>query len=698
MIAIIAEKPSVAREIAAIVGASRKEDGFLQGNNYMVTWALGHLVCPAMPEDYGFTGFVRENLPIIPTDFILKPRQINDGKQYKPDAGALKQLKIIRGVFDGCDKIIVATDAGREGELIFRYIYSYLNCRKPFERLWISSLTDRAIKEGLQNLRPGGEYDNLYQSAKARSEADWLIGINASQALSITAGSGVWSLGRVQTPTLAMICKRYLENKEFVPSTYFQLKVEIEKSGIGFSAISIDKYERKETGLQKLEAVKPVNSLTVRKIEKKDVTEEPPLLYDLTTLQKEANTKHSFSADKTLSIAQKLYEAKLITYPRTSSRYIPTDVFEDIPHLISNLSIHPIFGIYALKMGNMIPSIRSVDDTKITDHHAMIVTENEAKNLSLDEQIIYDMIVGRMLESFSSKSVKKTTRVELIAAGTVFEAKGSSIFQIGWKQVFGPETVAGYNEKEGYYKLPKLEEGEDIPFSSIELLEKQTKPKPLHTEGSLLAAMESCGKDIENEAEREAIKESGIGTPATRAAIIETLFAREYIQREKKSLVPTNKGLVVYLAVKDKKIADVSMTGGWEAALSKIGSGEMNADTFRRGIEVYSAQITSELLDAKVENSNNRISHACPKCKSGKVVFYPKVAKCKDENCGLVIFRTIAGKELSDIQLACLIEKGSTGLIKGFKGKLGKVFDASIVFDNEFKTTFEFPKSSKKRK
>ncbi|MDR2915112.1 MAG: DNA topoisomerase III, partial [Tannerella sp.] len=333
-ICIICEKPSVAKSVAAIVGATTKEDGYLSGNGYMVTWVFGHLIQLAMPEDYGFAGFVRENLPILPDPFILKPRQMKEGKEYKPDAGALKQLKIIKHVFDSCDRIINSCDSGREGEAIFRYIYSYLNCTKPFDRLWISSLTDKAIKEGLQNLKNGSQYDNLYYAAKARAEADWQVGLNATQALSIAAGRGVFSLGRVQTPTLAMICRRYLENKHFTPVPFWQIKVQMEKSDVAFAVVSREKYENKDTANAVFGKLQEQKTLRVQSVEKKEVNQEPPLLYDLTTLQKEANSKHGFSAEKTLSIAQKLYESKLTTYPRTSSRYIPADVFDEVSGLI----------------------------------------------------------------------------------------------------------------------------------------------------------------------------------------------------------------------------------------------------------------------------------------------------------------------------------------------------------------------------
>lgn len=683
---IIAEKPSVAREIAAIVGATSRKDGYMEGNNYTVTWAFGHLVGLVLPEEYGITGFKAENLPILPKPFILKPRQVKEGKTYKTDPGAKKQLDTIKNLFEQADRIIVATDAGREGELIFRYIYSYLNCTKPFDRLWISSLTDKAIREGLQNLKSGKEYDNLYHSAKARSEADWLVGINASQALAIAAGRGVWSLGRVQTPTLAIICSRYLENKSFTPQTYFQLKVHTQKEDKLFSALSIDKYDTKKGAEEILNRVNSSQELLIKKVERKEVTQEPPLLYDLTTLQKEANSKHGFSADKTLSIAQTLYEGKDITYPRTGSRYISEDIFEEIPALIQSLSSHSRLGAYATDQARIKLNNRSVDDKKITDHHAIIITENTPANLSPDENTIYEMVAGRILEAFSEKCKKENTSIELEYGGQLFTTKGSVILFAGWRDVFGAKEE---NEDEETKLLPNLVEGETLPIKNSELLEKQTKPKPMHTESSLLGAMETAGKELENEEEREALKESGIGTPATRAAIIETLFSREYIRREKKNLIPTDKGLSVYEVVKDLKIADVAMTGGWELALSKIAEGKMDVSSFHQGIEVYASQITSELLNAKIAITDNRPTAICPRC-GKQVVFYPKVAKCQNSDCELIVFRSIASKELSDTQLNDLLTKGKTGIIKGFKGKSGKSFDASISLDENYKTVFIF--------
>ena len=687
---IIAEKPSVAKSIAAIVGANNKKEGYIEGNGYTVTWAFGHLVGLAMPEYYGITGFQKENLPILPKEFKLLPRQVKESKEYKNDPGVMKQLKVIRELFHRGESIIVATDAGREGELIFRYIYEYIGCTLPFERLWISSLTDRAIKDGFKTLRPGADYDNLYASAKARSTADWLVGINSSQALSISAGYGVWSLGRVQTPTLAIICSRYLENKDFKPQTYFRLKLQIEKDTTSFCAHSVDKFDVKSQAEDITAKVKAAGAIQVTAVERKEVKQEPPLLYDLTTLQKEANSEHGFSADKTLTIAQNLYEAKKISYPRTGSRYISEDVLEEIPHLIATLRAHSLFGKYIDGRFDTTLNTRSVDDKKVTDHHALIITEESASNLSKDEQLIYDMVAGRMLEAFGERCIKENTTVSLDADGVHFSCKGSVTLVPGWRAVFDAKDEP--NDEEDSTTLPVLLEGDNLSVRDCEIQEKQTKPRPLHTEASLLSSMESAGKEVEDEQQREAMKECGIGTPATRASIIETLFSREYIVREKKSLVPTNKGLVVYLAVKDKKIADVAMTGQWEEALNKIASGEMDAVTFHKGIEIYASQITTELLSTTIERTDSRNTCLCPKCKNGQMVFYPKVVKCKDESCGLTVFRSIAKKELTDGQLNDLLMNGKTALIKGFvSSKTRSTFDAIVKFDADYKTVFEFP-------
>jgi len=687
--AIIAEKPSVAKDIANVLGVRERHDGYLSGNDYLVTWAFGHLVQLAMPDAYGFSGFRRENLPIIPQEFKFIPRQIREGKEYKSDPGVLKQLKVIDDVFAQSDRIIVATDAGREGEGIFRYIYNYLDCRKPFVRLWISSLTDRAIREGLENLKPGSSYDNLYRAAEARAIADWEIGLNATQALSIAAGQGIFSLGRVQTPTLMMICSRYMENKDFTPQTYYQIRVVAAKDGTPFSALSEHKYETLPAVNTALSAVTATGTVTVADVQCKEVSQEPPLLYDLTSLQKEANSKLGFSADKTLNIAQSLYEAKVLSYPRTGSRYISDDVFDEIPSRIALLEQYPAFAAYAATLKGTALNRRSVDDKKVTDHHALIITECLPGELPEDQRKIYDMVAARLLESFSARCVKDITTVHLTAGNSDFTTKGTVVKSAGWRAVRGER-----DEEEESAVLPALQQGESFPLESAEPLEKQTKPKPLHTESSLLSAMENCGRNLDEAELRDSLKDIGIGTPATRASIIETLFSRDYVRREKKNLLPTEKGLAVYSTVKGKKIADVEMTGQWETALARIETGEMDAATFRKGIEVYAAQITEELLQVQVSVADGgRIP--CPKCQSGRILFYPKVAKCSNVDCGLTVFRSKGEKTLTDSQITDLVTKGKTSLVKGFKNRDGKVFDAHVTFDRDFRTVYEFPPKPK---
>ena len=683
---IIAEKPSVAQGIASVVGARQRKDGYLMGNGYAVTWAFGHLVGLAMPESYGFSGFRREHLPILPQEFRLVPRQVREGKVYKDDPGVVRQLGVIRELFDRCESIIVATDAGREGELIFRYVYNYLGCTKPFARLWISSLTNKAIREGLQNLREGSLYDNLYLSAKARSEADWLVGINSSQALSLAAGQGVFSLGRVQTPTLAMICSRYRENKQFVPRKYFQIKVSAAKDGIAFSALSRNRFDDLESATAGLREVEDGGMLAVSSVERREAVQEPPLLYDLTALQKEANGKLDFSADKTLTLAQSLYEKKVLSYPRTGSRYISEDVFEEIPSRITLLQQYPRFAAIASALRDTPLNRRPVDDAKVTDHHALLVTENLPEGLSQDERAIYEMVAARLLEAFSPHCVKEMTEVALSAGGEIFTIKGAVVKSAGWRAVRGePE------EEVEETTLPELQTDETLPLLASETVEKQTKPKPLHTESSLLSAMEHCGREIGDGQLRTAIREAGIGTPATRAAVIETLFARNYIRRDKKNLVPTEKGLAVYDTVKDKKIADVEMTAVWEDTLAKIETGEADAPSFRRDIEVYTAQIVAELLSAPLDVAPSGEQCTCPKCKKSRILFFDKVAKCADVDCGFTLFRNKGGKVLTDKLIVGLVTTGRTPLVKGFRNREGRSFDAALVLNPDFTVGYSFP-------
>ena len=691
MITILAEKPSVAREIARITGATRKEEGYYTGNGYHVTWALGHLVQPALPDGYGFKGFRRDSLPVIPEEFMLIPRQVRTDKGYKADAAAVKQIKVITKLWNESDSIIVATDCAREGELIFRYLYAYTGCTLPFRRLWISSLTDTAIRKGMKELKDGHEYDNLYQAAKARSEADWLVGINGTQALTVAAGRGTYSVGRVQTPTLAMVCKRYWENRHFTPKPVHQLHFSVPSANAGtvVKFASVKKWQDKNEAAILYNKVKAKMCATVTKVEKKQKVENPPLLYDLTTLQKEANTKHGFTAEQTLELVQKLYEAKLVTYPRTSSRHIPEDVFAEVPLLLERLASHSALSDKIVNLDGL--NRRSVDASKVTDHHALLVTPNRPLALYKNEQIIYDMIAGRMVEAFSPECVKDTTTVEAECEGMSFEAKGCIVHKSGWRDVYGG------NEEDTL--LPDWKEGNTLPMAGCTMSSGMTRPKPLHTESSLLAAMETAGReDVENEEVRQALKGCGIGTPATRAAIIETLLKREYMVRVKKSLVPTEKGLALYSIVKDMDIADVEMTGQWEAELADIEKGKTSHEAFMRDIESYTRKITTDLLACDRIFGHKASGCACPKCGKGTMQFYGKVVRCDNPDCALPVFRQIAGRTLTDTEMTDLLANGKTGVLSGFKSKQGKPFSAAVAFDVDFNTNFIFPEAKGARK
>lgn len=707
---IIAEKPSVAKEIAHIVGADKREEGYMQGNGYYVTWAFGHLVQPAMPETYGMKGFHAENLPVIPDPFVLVPRQVKTENGYKPDAGVLAQIKIIGKLFDSSERIIVATDAGREGELIFRYLYAYLGCRKPFDRLWISSLTDTAIREGLLNLKDGKEYDNLYHAAKARSEADWLIGINGTQALTIAAGRGTYSVGRVQTPTLGMVCERYWEHKRFESKPFWQVHFGVVDADSGniLKFTSANRWTDEATATDIYNKVKDTGSAIITKVTTKRKVEKAPLLYDLTTLQKEANSQHGFTAEHTLSIAQKLYEAKFITYPRTSSRYISDDVFATLPKLFKNLENHSEYGEKVkLLPGSEDYSKNSVNAAKVTDHHALLITENAAIGLFKDEKTVYNMILCRMIEAFSADCIKDITSVSAQVDHEVeFGISGSIIRQTGWRTLSLKEknnrqdkdADATDNEVKEQV-IPNWQEGQHITLSGCTITEGKTKPKPLHTESTLLAAMETAGKEIEDDTMRQAMKDSGIGTPATRAAIIETLLKREYMVRQQKKLVPTEKGLALHSVVKNMAIANVEMTGKWEAELAKIERGEASADGFTHSIEGYTREITAELLGCDRLFSHKDSGCQCPKCKHGTMQFFGKVVRCSNKECGMPVFKQVAGKLLTDADITDLLTKGKTRTLNGFTSKQGKSFSAAIAFDENFNTKFVFAehKTAEKR-
>ena len=689
-ICIIAEKPSVARDIARIVGATSKQDGYMEGCGYVVTWAMGHLIALAMPEAYGFSAYKAEDLPIRPNPFQLIVRQVRKDKEYISDPAALKQLKVIRSCFDKADRIIVATDAGREGELIFRYIYQHLGCRKPFDRLWISSLTDKAIREGLANLKTGNHYDNLYHSAKARSEADWLVGINASRALSI-ARKGGYSLGRVQTPTLAMVCRRYIENRDFSSVLFWKLSVFTEKEGMSLKAVGSEDYESEASAQTALAALRSQSQLTVESVVRKVAGTPPPLLYDLTALQKDANRRHGFSADKTLSIAQSLYEKKITTYPRTGSRYISEDVFEEVPVLLRKIG---------MPLSNPL-NRHSVDNAKITDHHAIIPTGETPSGLSTDETTIYQMVVNRFVEAFSPNSEEERMLVQFTDGTNTFTWKAYRQISLGWKAVQKGKEVEAEKKEDSdeqiLSSLPTLTEGEILSLVNAEITEHKTKPKPLYTEATLLSAMENAGKEVEDAESKKAMAECGIGTPATRANIIETLILRDYIRRDKKSIIPTEKGLAVYEIVKDKKIANAEMTGSWELALAAIEAGKMPSERFSQGINSYVGTICEELLSLSSEQKSYPV-YRCPKCGQQSVGIYAKVAKCRHETCGFHVFREVCGIHLSEDNIRELISSGRTPILKGLTSKAGKKFNARLVLGEDYTTSFEFENKKGKQR
>lgn len=686
---IIAEKPSVAREIATLLGASDKKDGYLTGNGYFVTWAFGHLIGLGMPEDYGISGFNKTSLPILPNPFMLTVRKIKKDKSYGTDPGALKQLKIIKELFEKSESIIVATDAGREGELIFRYIYEYLKSKKPFERLWISSLTEKAMKQGFENLKNGNEFNGLFLSAQGRSRADWLVGINATQALSIAAANGVYSLGRVQTPTLALICKRYIENKNFSITKYWQIQLLHQKGEIHFKSQSEKKWEDQKKADEVLKSLQRTGTATITSITTKRITEQPPLLFDLTGLQKEANKKLNLSAEETLNIAQSLYEKKLITYPRTGSKYIPGDVWAEIPNLVRVLQEHQRFkpAVNKMKWGRF--NKRIVNDLRVTDHHGLLITDKVPSTLDAKENTVYEIIAFRLLEALSQACIKELTDISLEASYYDFILKGCKVIEAGWRGIRGHFSE---EDTEPIQNLPELKEGQELKIKEATVLEKKTKPPTLYTEAGLLSAMETAGKNIENAEERKVLQNIGIGTPATRASIIETLFTRNYIQRDKKLLVPTVKGLQVYDLVKDLKIADVAMTAEWELALQKIENNETDADSFQKEMEMYATTITNELLQKSIPQ-NNLPQLICPKCKKQQLIIRDKIVKCSDEVCNWIQFRTICDVQISIPDIENLVNNGKTSLIKGMNSKAGKKFDAYIVLNEQAESSFEFERN-----
>jgi DNA topoisomerase-3 len=684
---VITEKPSVARDIAgALPGAFAKHEGFLESDEWVITYAVGHLVELADPEEYG-TQFKRwryADLPIVPDKFKLRPR----------DDKSRKQLKVIHTLLarEDVDVVVNACDAGREGELIFAYTYETSKAKKPVRRLWLNSMTKKAIQDAFEHLKPGDEMLNLEAAARSRSEADWLVGMNATRAATIrlrSAFDGAVSLGRVQTPTLALVVRRELEIRAFVPEPYWLVEARFEATGER-------RYQGRYLGGKRLpekDAAAVVTACTdkpgeITKLEHKEERELPQLLYDLTSLQRHANTLHGFSARRTLAAAQKLYEdRKAITYPRTNSRFLSSDLIEEIRPTVGLIGKRPEYAAAARYVQGLekLPLGRVVNDEKVTDHHAIVPTKAEHKidAFSEDELKIYDLVVRRFLAIFHPEAVYDRTRVETTVVEHVFRTSGRVLVEAGWKAVYGEEAQQDRDDDDsgGDQLLPRLEQGEAVQTISVESLAKVTQPPRRYSEASLLAAMETAGKDIEEETLREAMKDSGIGTPATRAAIIERLIAVNYIERDGRALHATEKGVQVIGLLGGHPLTSAELTGEWEHRLGLIERGEDRREEFMGDIERFTAETVAELdklKDVKIERAN---LGPCPVC-GRDVIENRKGYSCwskDDPGCGFVIWKKKAGKILPVSVVKDLMEKGRTEKpVSGFKGRSGRSFSAKL--------------------
>lgn len=544
----------------------------------------------------------------------------------------------------------------------------------------------------MANLRDGRDYDSLYAAADCRAKADWLVGMNASRALAVASGSANNSIGRVQTPTLAMVCARFKENRSFVSTPYWQLHLTLKRQDAHRMFFHAEEFKDKGTAEAAYQKITSGSPATITRVERKKTLQQSPLLYDLTALQKDCNVHYDLTADKTLSIAQSLYEKKLISYPRTGSRHIPEDVMRHIPSLLEKAAVLPEFREYGQSFDFSDLNTRSVDDTKVTDHHALIITGIVPEGLSGAESTVYTLIAGRMLESFSPPCEKELLVMECTCEGMEFRSRSSCITKPGWRGVFARMEDREKDEPERDHGTAEFAEGEAVPVMGHGLAQKKTLPKPLYTEATLLAAMETCGKNITDEQAKEAIRDLGIGTPATRAAIITTLIKRDYIARSGKSIIPTEKGMYIHEAVKGMRVADVELTGSWEKALLQIEGHTLDTETFMKSIRDYTSKATGEILRLDFPAMQEK-AFTCPKCKTGKIILRSKVAKCDRDGCGLLVFRRVLNKELTDSHLEQLFSSGSTKLIKGFKGKKGVPFDAAVTFDAEYNPVFSFPKT-----
>jgi DNA topoisomerase-3 len=710
---IVAEKPSVGQDLASTLpGSFKKNEGYLESDSHIVSWAVGHLVRLAEPDEYDerYKKWRMADLPILPTEFKLKPADSRSGKQLSVVQKLMRRPDI--------DRVINACDAGREGELIFAYIWQTAHVKRPVERLWISSLTQQAIRAGLSHLRPAGDMARLEEAARSRSEADWLIGMNATRAATIrgrAALGGVVSLGRVQTPTLAILAGREAEIQAFVPEDYWLVEAAFEPAasaryaGLWFAGdqTRLKTVEQAEAIVAKVRG-KPG---AVASVERREQTEVPPLLYDLTSLQRDANHRFSFSAARTLRAAQSLYEdKKALTYPRTSSRYLSTDM---IPQLkptaetlapIGEYSPHAryVLGLEAL------PLRRVVDDSKIGDHHAIIPTiaTHAVEKFSADEQRVFDLVARRYLAVFHPPARYARTMVITEIESERFRTRGRVTIELGWRGVYGAlpdETEQPRGDEEERGELPPLHPGQHVRCVEAESEKRTTRPPARYNEATLLSAMETAGTLVDNEALREAMKNRGLGTPATRAEIIETLIRREYIERNGKELTPTPKGMQVIALLDTHPLTSPELTGDWEKRLNEMEAGRVDRPTFMHGVVDFTRQ-TVELLaslapgDVRPERVELGL---CPRCgaQTGSVIRENSKGygctswKSQDEpGCGFVIWKKVAGRTLTPEVARQLLEHGRTNeVLAGFKSRAGKPFRARLLLAGDGRVTFDMP-------
>ena len=694
----IAEKPSVAREIASVLGANTKHDGYFEGNGYAVTYTFGHLCTLKEPHDYKpyWKSWDLNNLPMLPEKFQTK---------VVANSGIQKQFKIVKSLFDKADVVINCGDAGQEGELIQRWVMHQANYKGDVKRLWISSLTTEAIKEGFENLKPSKNYDNLYYAGFSRAIGDWLLGMNATRLYTVKHGGykQVLSVGRVQTPTLAMVVNRFKEIENFKPQPYWELQTMYRDTLFSYEE---GRFLKKEDGEALAQKVKE-SDFEIVSIEKKKGNEYAPKLFDLTGLQVYCNNKFGFSADETLKIVQTLYEQKVVTYPRVDTTFLPNDVYPKVQGILQKLTDYasltqPLLGKKIKK------SPKVFNDKKVTDHHAIIPTGIQTR-LQYNQQQVYDIIVRRFIAVFYEDCSVSNTTVIGKAAEVSFKTTGKEILKKGWRIVF---ETSDKKEKE-FGILPVFVKGEKGPHEPS-FLEKETKPPNQFTEASLLRAMETAGKQVDDDELRDLMKENGIGRPSTRANIIETLFKRKYIKRNKKQVLPTVTGIQLIDTIQNELLKSAELTGSWEKQLKDIEKGEFSAAAFiknmKRMVDALVYEVRSETKGANISYVVTVKTHeaketkkkkagieaeVCPKCRKGHLIKGKTAYGCSayKEGCHVVLPFTFQGKKISEKQYMRLLQKGSTVNLKGFKIESGEV-EGLIRFDENFKLKLEPKKSS----